>query len=164
MERYSKILKQQANHHAPSVLRKHGLICKQVPFGDGPPPLYIAKAQWTNRFDEDRDATMGIFCSIWVSPALLEQKIFAYNIHAKKLRDMPGYKLVSRKFARDFRNLVKTQVSNWPNISLDHGPTTLLQGKEICELNSFAEKVEERINGFVDIHQHIDSLLEASAI
>ncbi len=163
MDQYSEILKQQAKLHAPGILKKHGLICKQLPFGDGPPPLYIAKPQWTNRFDKKREATIGIFCSIWVAPTLLKQKQFAYNIHSKNIRNLPGYTLVSKKFANDFRDLVRAQVSHWPNISLEHGPTTLLQGKDTCELDSFAEKVEERINGFVDIHQHIDNLLEASA-
>ncbi|MEE9334897.1 MAG: hypothetical protein V3U65_12490 [Granulosicoccaceae bacterium] len=164
MKQYSKLLKQQESHHAPIVLRKHGLICKQVSFGSGPAPLYLAKPNWTNRFDQERDTTIGIFCSIWVSPALLGQKQFAYNIHSKAIRTLPGYKLTSQKFASDFRSLVKTDVSKWPGIRLDYGPTTLLEGREVCELNSFAEKIEERMHGFVDIHLHIDNLLEASLL
>lgn len=163
MEQYNKILKQQARLHAPELLKKQGLVCKQLQFEDNECfPLYLAKQHWTNRFDEERESTIGIFCGIWVTPTLLRKKQFAYNIHAKSLRKLPGYKLTSRKFANDFRSLVRSQVSQWPNISLEHGPLTLLQGKETCELNSFAEKVEERIFGFVDIHQHIDNLLESS--
>jgi len=163
MEQYTKILKQQERLHASKLLKKHGLICKQLKFGgDECPPLYLAKNHWTNRFDEKRESTIGIFCSIWVAPSLLKKKKFAYNIHAKSLQKLAGYKLTPKIFASDFRSLVKTEVSQWPSISLDHGPSTLLQGKEICELDSFAEKVEERINGFVDLHPHIDDLLERS--
>ena len=164
MDRYSKILKQQECRHAPSLLKKHGLVCKQLQFGnDECPPLYLAKPHWTNRFDRERESTIGIFCSIWVSPALLKKKQFAYNIHAKALNKMPGYKLTPKIFANDFRGLVESQVSQWPGISLDYGPSTLLQGKETCDINSFSEKVEERIVGFVGIYQHIDDLLENHA-
>lgn len=162
MEQYNKILKQQERHHAPNLLKDHGLICKQLQFGDDNAPLYLAKPHWTNRFDKERESTIGIFCSVWVSPKLLEKNQFAYNIHSKALRKLPGYKLTSQKFVSDFRSLIESRVSQWPSISLDYGPTTLLQGKETCELDSFAEKVEERIFGFVDIYQHIDDLLEKS--
>lgn len=164
MERFNKALKQQERLHAPTLLnlKEHGLVCKQLQFGDDSAPLYLAKTHWTNRFDQDRESTIGIFCSIWVSPKLLEENQFAYNIHSKGIRNLPGYKLTSIKFASDFRNLVKFSVSQWPNISLDHGPTTLLDGRETCELDSFTQRVEERIFGFVDISKYVDELLEKS--
>ncbi len=162
MNPYSEILKQQANKHAAKLSKKHGIICKQMPFGDGPAPLYMAKPHWTNRFDEKRESTIGIFCSIWVSPSLLKERKFAYNIHSKAIRTLPGYTVTSQEFAKEFRSLVKAKVSKWPGISLNHGPTTLLQGKDACELDSFAEKVEARIQGFVDIHEYVDDLLEAA--
>lgn len=163
MEQYDKVLKQQERRHAKTLLKKHGLLCKQLQYADdGCPPLYIAKPHWTNRFDEERESTIGIFCAIWVAPTLLKKRQFAYNIHSKTLHKLPGYKLKSRKYANDFRRLVKSQVAQWPGISLDYGPLTLLEGKDTCDLDSFSEKVEERIFGFVDIHQHIDDLLEDS--
>lgn len=162
MEPYRNILKQQEIHHAQNLLRDHGLMCEQMEFGDSA-TLYLAKPHWTNRFDHARDSTIGIFCCIWVSPKLLEQKQFAYNIHSKAIRKLPGYKLTSQKFASDFRKLVDVQVISWPNISLDHGPLTLLQGTDVCELDSFAEKITERINGFVSIHHHVDALLNESS-
>lgn len=161
MEQYSKILKQQERKHAANLLKKHGIVCKQLPFGDDEcPPLYMAKLHWTNRFDPDRESTVGIFCSIWVAPTLLKKKRFAYNIHAKTLQKLPGYKLKPKTFASEFRSLVESQVSTWPSIRLDYGPSTLLQGNDVCDLDSFSEKVEARMLGFVEIHQHIDDLLE----
>jgi len=56
--------------------------------------------------------------------------------------------------------LVKSSISSWPGISVKHGPSTLLQGYDTCELDSFADKVDERIAGFVDIYQHVDNLLD----
>jgi len=165
VESYNKILKQQVRQHAPNLLKKHGIVCKQMQFGeDECQPLYFAKPHWTNRFDEERESTIGIFCSIWTGPTLLKEKKFAYNIHSKAIRKLPGYKLTSQQYAREFRNLVKSEVLHWPNISLAYGPTTLLQGKDTCELTNFAEKIEERIFGFFDIHHHIDNLLEKSLV
>ena len=162
MEQYNKILKQQERLHAAHLLKAQGLICKQLQFGDDCAPLYLAKPYWTNRFDAERETTIGIFCAVWISPELLEQKQFAYNIHSKTIRKLPGYKLTSKDFASDFRRLVKSSVSQWPGIRLDYGPTTLLEGRDTSELSSFAEKVEERIRGFADISHHIDDLLEKS--
>jgi len=164
MEQYNKILKQQERHHAAMLKKKHGIVCKQLPFGSDSAPLYLAKPHWTNRFDDDRKSTIGIFCAIWVGEKMLEKNQFAYNIHSKALAKLPGYKLTSQPFAADFRSLVKTQVAKWPGIRLVHGPTTLLQGKETCDLTDFAEKVDERIRGFVDISKHVDELLENAAI
>jgi len=93
----------------------------------------------------------------------LKKNQFAYNIHAKTLQKLPGYKLTPKTFASDFRSLVKSQVSKWPNIRLDYGPSTLLQGNDSSDLTDFGERVEQRILGFVDIYKHIDELLEKSA-
>lgn len=165
MQQYNKVLQQLEHKHAPILLEKHGLICKQLPFGDDEcPPLYLAKPHWTNRFDDNRDSTIGIFCAIWLAPTQLKKNRFKYNIHSKSLKKLPGYKAEPRKFASEFRNLVETSVSQWPGISLKYGPSTLLQGSETFESDSFADKVEERILGFVDIYQPIDDLLELSLI
>ena len=158
MQQYNDILKQQEKKLAPKLLKQHGIICKQLPFGDCS-PLYLAKPHWTNRFDEDRLSTIGIFCSVWVDPETIKKNLYSYNIHAKALHKLPGYQLQSRQFASEFRSLVKTSVADWPGIGLDYGPTTLLQGTVTCDLDSFAESVEERIHGYADKHHHIDDLL-----
>jgi len=56
VDQYHDILKTQAEHHGPKLLKKYGLLCKQLPYGDDA-PLYIAKPSWTNRFDENREAS-----------------------------------------------------------------------------------------------------------
>ena len=161
MEQHHAILKQQEEESAASLLSKHNIVCRQMPFGKEA-PLYLAKSHWTNRFDDERDSTVGIFFAIWVSPKLIEQGKFAYNIHSKQLSKLPGYKLKPRKFADEFRLAVEARVADWPGIRMDYGPSTLLQGHDSCDLDSFADKVADRVSQFVDIHKEIDGLLERS--
>lgn len=163
MQQYNDILKEQEIKLAAKLLKQHGIVCKQLPFGDCS-PLYLAKPQWTNRFDEDRESTIGIFCSVWVDTKYLKKNLYSYNIHAKSLNKLPGYQLKPKIFAGEFRGLVQSSVAQWPGISLDYGPSTLLMGRDVCELDSFAEKVEERMMGYVDIHHHIDHLLEQAQV
>ena len=161
MEKHHAVLKQQEEKSAAGLLSKHNLVCRQMQFG-GELPLYLAKPHWTNRFDAERTSTIGIFFSIWVSPKLIEQGKFAYNIHSKQLSKLLGYKLKPRKFADEFRLAVEARVADWPGIRMDYGPSTLLQGHDSCDLDSFAEKVVGRVSEFVGIHKEIDNLLDRS--
>jgi len=162
MDEYRNVLQLQEAKHAPSLLKKHGIICKQMQYGNDSESLYLGKPNWTNRFDNDRETTIGIFCCIWVSTKLLKSNQFAYNIHSKKLKSLPGYTLTPTRFASDFRTLVKSPVAKWPNIRLDYGPSTLLEGRESSDIDKFADNVRKRIDGFVKIQHHIDDLLEAA--
>ncbi len=163
MEQHQAILKQQEKKLAKKLLNEHQLVCKQLEFGDTA-PLYIAKSHWSNRFDPSREKTIGIFFAIWVTPELMKQKKYAYNIHAKQLRDLQGYKLVSRKFAEQFREAVSERVADWPGIRLDYGPTTLLGGNDTCDLDNFGKKIEKRVAGLVSISDDIDDLLLAATV
>jgi len=162
LEKYRKVLKQCERKHAKSLLDEYGLICKQMKYGDEVASLYIAKKHWTNRFDQDRSATIGIFFCIWTSSEMLENQEYAYNIHSIKLRKLPGYKLASREFASDFREAVKSRIASWPNIKTNFGPLTLLEGRDNMHIDSFDQNVEERILDFVGIHEEIDNLLQMS--
>ncbi len=162
MDKYLNILKQQEHRLAPGLLKRHRLVCKQLTF-EGTAPLYVAKPHWTNRFDAEKDSTIGLFFAIWVTPQLIERKQFAYNLHSKQLRNLPGYKVTSRKFASEFRIAIKDKVSDWPEISLDYGPVTLFEGRDSCERDSFAQKVEQRVTAFVKIHAEVDTLLAGYA-
>jgi len=163
MDDYNVILRQQVVKNEKSLLKKHQLICRQMQYGKEE-PIYIAKQHWTNRFNLERESTIGIFFAIWVSPTLIDKEQFAYNIHSKALAKLPGYKAKPRKFADEFRQGVEKKVSRWPGIRLDYGPSTLLQGYDSCHLDVFGDKIADRIADFVSIHEEIDELLEASAI
>ena len=163
MEKYRSVLKKLEKKHAQSLSDKYGLTCKQIQYGEDTAALYIAKKNWTNRFELDREKTIGIFYCVWVSPELLEEEKYAYNIHSLKLRDLPGYKLSSREFANEFRAVVKSRVASWPNISMDYGSLTLLEGRDLCNIDTFVHKVEKRISDFVEIYEEIDKLLHVAA-
>lgn len=163
MDEYHTILKKQEEKNASKLLSKHKLICKQLQLGDGA-PLYVAKPHWTNRFDLNRESTVGIFYAIWVSAKPTDQGKYFYNIHSKKLKKLPGYKLTPRKFADEFRGAVEARVSNWPGIRLDYGPSTLLQGHDVCDVDDFAKKIDQRLTDLVSIYEEIDDLLDASVI
>ncbi len=51
-----------------------------------------------------------------------------YNIHALKLRQLKGYSVTSRDFAKELRDNFENIRGRWPNVSVDYGPLTLMQG------------------------------------
>lgn len=163
MDEYHAVLKKQEEKNAPELLSKHKLVCKQLQYGNCA-PLYVAKPHWTNRFDSNRESTVGIFYAIWVSEKPADQGKYFYNIHSKKLKDLPNYKLRPRKFADEFRSAIEARVSNWPGIRMDYGPSTLLQGHDVCDVGNFARKIDQRLKDLVSIYTEIDGLLDASAI
>lgn len=157
------MLQQIEKDTAPALLRDHKMICQQLQYKDEAAVLYLARSHWTNRFDPNRESTIGIFFSIWVSPELIKQQQLAYNVHSKQLRKLPDYKLTSRRFADDFRNAVRDRVAGWPGVSLDYGPVTLLEGCDSCSLDNLADKVDQRVSAFIGISTDIDRLLKAAA-
>ncbi len=72
----------------------------------------------------------GIFFSFWIDAEATRRGRIHYNIHALKLRALPGHKIQSREFASAFRSafVATSNTANWPKLTLDHGPQTLLQG------------------------------------
>ena len=163
MEEYHKVLNQLEKEYAQALLQDYSLICKQMHYRGEDTALYVSKKHWTNRFDLKRETTIGVFFCVWVSRELLKTQEFAYNIHSLKLRSLPGYRLASGEFAADFRKLVQSRVASWPNIRMDYGPLTLLEGRDSCNLDDFYIRAERRLLDFVSIHKEIDKLLDESA-
>jgi len=136
-----------------------GLICKQGSY-DGCPVLKLQKASWTNdRMDQLRNET-GIFFSIWMDEKTASMNRTNYNIHALKLRKLAGYAITSRDFANDFRNRFASARSGWPNVSVDYGPLTLMQGWIATELNTFEAGALDLIKKFEHLAPEIDRMLE----
>ncbi|MEI7984246.1 MAG: hypothetical protein WCI55_01360 [Armatimonadota bacterium] len=115
----------------------------------GCPFLKLDKSCWHNRGEVEVPGE--IFFSIWLD----ENDRLTYNIHAFKLRHLTAYKLQSRKFAADFRNRLQSKLENWPNVSVAHGPLTLMQGWIKDE-----SQIDNLITEFISIHHIIDKLLE----
>jgi len=141
--------------------RNHdGLICKQG-FYKACSVLKLQKASWTNDPMDRVQNTSGIFFSIWTNKESATKNRANYNIHALKLRQLAGYSITSRDFANDFRNSLASMRNTWPNVSMDHGPLTLMQGWIEIRSDSFERDILFLIEGFQRLSLLIDRLLES---
>jgi hypothetical protein len=104
-----------------------GLMCKQG-FYKHCSVLKLQKSSWTNDPMGQLQNKTGIFLSIWIDEKAASKSRANYNIHALKLRQLEDYAITSRNFADDFRDGFARKREAWPNLSLDHGPLTLMQG------------------------------------
>ena len=84
-----------------------------------------------------------------------------YNIHALKLRQLEGYSITSRDFAHDFRKGFAPTRNTWPNVSVDYGPLTLMQGWIKVDANRLEEDLLALMERFQHLSPLIDRLLES---
>jgi len=147
------------SHFDERAAGRSGLVCKQG-FYHGCPVLKLQRASWTNdRMDQLRNET-GIFFSIWMDEKTASKNRAHYNIHALKLRKLAGYTITSRDFANDFRSRFVSARSTWPNVSVDYGPLTLMQGWIEVESHNFEANALFLIKKFEHLAPQIDRLLE----
>ena len=108
----------------------------------------------------------GIFLSLWIDADALRRGRVNYNIHALKLRDLPGHKIQSRDFAAAFRAAFASASDSaaWPNLSLDHGPQTLLQGWIATAPGRLESDVAVMTERLIALAPLIDTLLDRRAI
>ena len=140
-----------------------GLVCKEGAYM-GSAVLKLQKASWTNdSMDKIRNES-GIFFAIWVDDKSLRRNRASYSIHALKLRQLRGYALTSRNFAEAFRARFKKLQKAWPNVRVDYGPQTLMQGWIEIHPVHFERDVVALMKSFATTSAMIDELLkEASA-
>jgi len=136
-----------------------GLACKQGFYIDCQ-VLKLLKPYWTNdRMDRVENET-GIFFSIWIDAKSFAGNRLHYNIHALKVRKLQGYSITSRDFASAFRQAFAPFASDWPNVSVEYGPQTLMQGWLL--LGPDAEKDSlSLLHRFEPLAEVIDRLLES---
>ncbi|WP_175635199.1 hypothetical protein [Pedobacter ghigonis] len=121
--------------------------------------LKIFKKAWCSPNEDPLLAKTRIFFSVWVSQeSSLEQKL-QYNIHAFKLRHLPGYKIESRKFADLFRRDFKPFEQQWPNVSVKYGPLTLMEGWLSFEGRNVEEEILVLVNNFLPVAPLVDTAL-----
>lgn len=120
--------------------------------------IKLYKKSWTSDPKEALTAESRIFFSVWINNSTLEKKKIMYNIHALKLRKLKGYAIQSRKFAEAFREDFKNYENNWPNVSVNHGPLTLMEGW--IELENFEKEVLKIGNNFLETEHLIDYNLD----
>ena len=99
----------------------------------------------------------GIFFSVWLGDPEVVTRRFNYNIHALKLGSQKRCAAKPVAFARTFRS--RFSLTGWPNISVDYGPQTLMQGWLPLQPATFASDVLGLINRFTATHLIIDDLL-----
>ena len=138
----------------------HGLVCK-AGFYKACSVLKLQKTSWTNDPMNRVQNTSGIFFSIWMNAESARKNRANYNIHALKLRQLEGYSITSRNFADEFRKGFASTRNTWPNVSVNHGPLTLMQGWIEVDSNSFEEGVLVLMERFHHLSPLIDRLLES---
>ena len=137
-----------------------GLVCKQGCYSDCC-VLKLQKASWTNDPMDRVQNESGIFFSIWSNKALLRNNRILYNIHALKLRRLEGYAITSRDFAADFREHFLGMHSQWPNVRVDFGPATLMQGWIESKSDAPGEDILILMKRFERLSSLIDRLLQS---
>jgi len=135
------------------------LVCKSG-FYSGCPVLKLQKAGWTNDDMRFVPNLTGVFFSIWVDDEAVKQNRIKYNIHALKLRQLAGYQLTSRAFANEFRDRFKPQQESWPNVSVDYGPQTLMQGWIERSERTINRDLLNLMDRFGEVSPIIDELLK----
>jgi hypothetical protein len=137
-----------------------GLICKHG-FYKACSVLKLQKASWTNDPMDWVQNKSGIFFSVWMNEVSMRKNRANYNIHALKLRQLEGYSIISRDFAYDFRNGFASVLNTWPNVSVDYGPLTLMQGWIGVDSNSLGKDILVLMERFKHLSPLIDRVLES---
>ena len=122
--------------------------------------LRLQKERWANKPDEQPQTGAAIFFSIWLNEVTIKKNAIFYNIHALKLRKLSGYNITSRQFAADFRERFKNYRHNWPNVSTDFGPLTLMEGWKQVDIETMQYDILEVAEKFMSIDFMIDELLD----
>lgn len=122
--------------------------------------LKLQKPRWTPTAPSAASTDTGIFFSIWVEAKSLKKKQAFYNIHALKLRSLDGFSIQSREFAAAFRSAFAASARNWPHVSTDHGPQTLMEGWIDLDLARLESDVTHLVCNFIPLAALIDTLLD----
>ena len=139
---------------------RNGFICKQGSY-KACSVLKLQKPSWTNDPMDRVENTSGIFFSVWTNEASTSKRRANYNVHALKLRQLEGYSITSRDFANEFRKGFAAKRYAWPNVSVNYGPLTLMQGWIEVDSKSFEKSVLVLMERFNHLSPLIDSLLES---
>lgn len=121
--------------------------------------LKLYKKSWASPQQDPLTAQSRIFFSVWVNDQTIEAQKISYNIHALKLRHLQGHKIESRKFAALFRADFKAFQSSWPNVSVDFGPLTLMEGWIKIDQENIEEDILKLAHRFLAIEQLVDATL-----
>ncbi|PTT22008.1 hypothetical protein DBR28_19995 [Chryseobacterium sp. HMWF028] len=122
--------------------------------------LKVYKPEWSGDLLSPLDAEGRIFFSVWINDKTIRENKIYYNIHALKLRALKDYKILARDFAQNFRKEFLLYQNDWPNVSVDYGPLTLMQGWIQLNIDDIEKNIHELVQKFFKISFIIDSILE----
>ncbi|MEE1945389.1 hypothetical protein VRU48_09735 [Pedobacter sp. KR3-3] len=121
--------------------------------------LKLHKKSWASPFQDPLIAQSRIFFSVWINDEAVDEQKILYNIHAFKLRQLPGYVIQSRKFADLFRAGFKNFAHEWPNVSVAFGPLTLMEGWIKLDAITMEDDILKLANNFLAIEHLVDDTL-----
>lgn len=139
---------------------RDGLVCKEGSY-KACSVLKLQKRSWTNEPMNRVENSSGIFFSIWTNEASIRKNRAYYNLHALKLRELEGYSISSRSFAIDFRKGFASVCRDWPNVRMNYGPLTLMEGWIEIDSVRFEEDILRLMERFQSLSPLVDRLLES---
>jgi hypothetical protein len=122
--------------------------------------LKLQKPGWAEAIPGAEKANRGIFFAVWVERKQLARGRVWYNIHSLRMGEFPGHVIKPVKFAAAFRAELAEGKAGWPNVSVDHGPQTLMKGWIGLSEATFEEDVARLARRFVPLAGTIDELLK----
>ncbi|PWN59724.1 hypothetical protein [Chryseobacterium viscerum] len=122
--------------------------------------LKVYNPEWSGNPQSPLDAEGRIFFSVWINDKTISERKIYYNIHALKLRRLKGYTITSRNFAQDFRNEFLKYQKEWPNVSVNYGPLTLMEGWVALKEDHIEKDIQELAQRFLKISPIIDNVLK----
>lgn len=137
---------------------RSGLVCKLGQYKNCC-VLKLQKPSWTNDPMHWIQNQSGIFFSVWNDSTSQKKDRIFYNIHALKLRELRGYAITGRDFAGDFRDRFEAMRDQWPNVRVDFGPATLMQGWIAKEEHMLGKNILLLMERFRRLSPIIDDLL-----
>lgn len=122
--------------------------------------LKIQNRSWLNTSPETKPFEDSVFFSVWLNDESIQKGKIYYNIHALKLRQLTNYSIKSREFSNAFRMRFKPFEKQWPNVSVDFGPLTLMEGWVPFDQKHIEKLVADLASNFLEIAVIIEDLLK----
>ncbi|SHG20375.1 hypothetical protein [Pedobacter caeni] len=122
--------------------------------------LKIQNRSWLNTSPETKPFEESVFFSVWLNDESIQKGKIYYNIHALKLRQLTNYSIKSREFSNAFRLRFMPFEKQWPNVSVDFGPLTLMEGWVPFDHEHIEKLVADLASNFLEIAVIIEDLLK----
>jgi hypothetical protein len=157
---YLQQFAEAAKHIASKKLRQSGLQMYTGIVLDCV-AIKLYKKEWSSDAADPVNASSRIFFSVWLSEKGINKQQLYYNIHAFKLRELPGHKISSRDFAAKFRSVFAQYIPVWENLRIDFGPLTLMEGWVPFSDTKLAADIIRLAERFTEVAPLIDQTLSA---